>query len=156
MSELAPIKQVQTRHVERHVTRAIERRLGHPAREAVIALTREKDGTLMLHVNSGGNARAAEARLRSLGYRVEPTDYDPYAPGHCGVQLRVGPAKSPRAGWCTGSRTRPASVWIDHRALYTNPRGICSHCHRDIAILGDRCPFSAAHKAKEWLTATVW
>lgn len=46
---------------------------------------------MILHVNSGGNARAAEIELRHHGYRVQPTDYNPFAPGHYGVQLRVGP-----------------------------------------------------------------
>lgn len=132
-----PIRQVQSRHIERHAAEAIADRVGHDVADAVIGSTREKGGTVILHINSGGNARAAESRLRSLGYRVESTDYNPYAPGHYGVQLRVGPGVPLDAGWCKGGRLRPASVCLDHLDWHVNPRGICGHCGRDMQILGD-------------------
>ncbi len=87
---MSKIKQVQLRHVERHARKAIGNRLGYGAREAVITVAREERGTVMLHVNSGGNAIAAEQRLRSRGYRVE---YKPHVPGVYGVQLLVGAAQ---------------------------------------------------------------
>lgn len=137
MGDVESIRQVQSRHVERHAVEAIARRLGHYVADAVIGSTREEGGTVILHLNSGGNALAAESRLRSLGYRVEPTDYDPYAPGHYGVQLRVSPGEPLAVMWCVGSRTQPASVVLDHLAFYANPRGICSHCGRNMQILSD-------------------
>lgn len=89
---MAAIKQVRVRNVEHHARDAISRRIGYSA-GAVISVARDecRPETVVLHVNSGGNARAAELALRSRGYRVEPTDYDPFAPGNYGVQLRVGP-----------------------------------------------------------------
>lgn len=91
---VAQIKQVHTHHVERHANRTITQRLGCAPPEAVISVIRDHavTGTVILHVNSGGNALASELQLRSLGYRVEPTNYAPFTPGHYGVQLRVGPA----------------------------------------------------------------
>lgn len=88
------IKQVQSRYVEHHARRAITQRLGYRVPQAVISLTRDDAVavTVILHVTSGGNARATERHLRSLGYRVEPTNYDSFAQGRYAVQLRVGPA----------------------------------------------------------------
>lgn len=88
------IRRVETPFVRRHAARAIRERLGHPAGDAIIACFSDPDrvGTAILHVNSGGNAIAAETGLRAAGYRVEPTNYDPFAPGHYGVQIRVLPA----------------------------------------------------------------
>jgi len=54
---------------------------------------------VILHVNSGGNAYAAASELRNRGYRVEPTDYDPFGPGNYGVQLRVGLKENCRRGY---------------------------------------------------------
>lgn len=87
---MAKIKQVQLRHVERHARKAIGNRVGYAARDAVIAVVREEHGGVMLHVNSGGNAIAAEQLLRSRGYRVA---YKPHLPGVYGVQLLVGAAQ---------------------------------------------------------------
>ncbi|MFV8227380.1 hypothetical protein [Mycolicibacterium fortuitum] len=86
------IKQVHTRNVERHARSAISRRIGCTS-GAIISVARDATATntVILHVNSGGNARAAEIELRQHGYRVQPTEYNPFAPGHYGVQLRVGP-----------------------------------------------------------------
>lgn len=86
------IKQVQLRHVERHARKAIRNRLGYAARDAVIAAVREEHGTVMLHVNSGGNAIVTEQRLRSRGYRIE---YKPHTPGVYGVQLLIGASQEP-------------------------------------------------------------
>ncbi|SKS72915.1 Uncharacterised protein [Mycobacteroides abscessus subsp. bolletii] len=136
------IRQVQLWHVERHARSAINRRLGYVERNAVIGLEREHDGTVLLHVNSGGNALAAQSLLQSLGYRVEDTDYDPFAAGNYGVQLRVGPGAPPER--CAGSRALPAYVCLDI-AGYARPRGVCASCGRDIAVLGDGT--LQAHKA---------
>ncbi len=136
------IKQVQLWHVERHVRSAIARRLGYAESNAVIGLEREVGGTVLLHVNSGGNALAAQALLQSLGYSVENTDYDPFAPGHYGVQLRIGPGAPPER--CTGSRTLPAYVCLDLGG-YALRRGVCASCGRDIAVLRDGT--LQAHKA---------
>lgn len=89
------IKQVHTRNVERHARSAIARRIGCTS-GAIISVARDATATnsVILHVNSGGNARAAEVELRHHGYRVHRTDYNPFAPGHYGVQLRVAPTTS--------------------------------------------------------------
>lgn len=89
------IKQVHTRNVESHARSAIARRIGCTS-GAIISVERDVAATptVILHVNSGGNARAAEIELRNHGYRVQPTEYNPFAPGHYGVQLRVGPTAS--------------------------------------------------------------
>lgn len=136
------IKQVQLWHVERHARSAITRRLGYAEPTAVIGLEREAGGTVLLHVNSGGNALAAQALLQSLGYSVEDTDYDPFAPGHYGVQLRVGPGAPPER--CAGSRTLPVYVCLDLGG-YALRRGVCASCGRDIAVLRDGT--LQAHKA---------
>lgn len=144
------IRQVQLWHVERHARSAINRRLGYVEQNAVIGLEREAGGTVILHVNSGGNALAAKFLLQSLGYCVEDTDYDPFAAGHYGVQLRVGPGAPPER--CAGSRTLPAYVCLD-LAGYARPRGVCASCGRDIAVLGDGT--LQAHKA-DGGTATAY
>lgn len=88
---MTEIAQVHTRHVERHARRAIARRV-RDATDAIISVSRDsaRPKNVILHVNSGGNASAATSELRDRGYRVEPTDYDPFGPGNYGVQLRVG------------------------------------------------------------------
>lgn len=93
---MAAVKQVRVRNVEHHARGAISRRIGY-ATGAVISVARDepRPETVILHVNSGGNARAAELELRSRGYQVEPTDYNPFAPGNYGVQLRVSPRIQP-------------------------------------------------------------
>lgn len=137
MRTVVPVRQVQSRHVERHVAEAISQRLGHHAADAVIGLTREAGGSVILHLNSGGNACVVEARLRALGYCVEPTDYDSYGPGRYGVKLRVSPGDSSSSRWCVGSRTPPSVVRLDLPGSYANPRGICSYCGREMPVLGD-------------------
>lgn len=74
---------------------AIGQRLGRPQPDALLSVARESGGTVLVHLNSAGNALAVEAHLRSRGYRVTETDYDPYQPGNFGVQIRVS-AGSPR------------------------------------------------------------
>lgn len=93
---MAAIRRVRVCNVEHHARGAISRRIGYSA-GAVISVVRDESRpeTVILHVNSGGNARAAELELRSRGYCVEPTDYDPFAPGNYGVQLRVAPQSQP-------------------------------------------------------------
>ncbi len=86
------IKQVHARYIERHARRAIARRVGHSP-GAVIGVVRDESrpDCVILHVNSGGNAREAESELKRRGYGVEPTDYDPFKTGNYGVRLRVSP-----------------------------------------------------------------
>lgn len=87
------VRVVQRPHVERRARRAILLRLGYVASNAVISVARDPDrrGTVILHVNSVGNAFAATTALRDAGYQVEDTDYDPSRPGNYGVRLRVLP-----------------------------------------------------------------
>ncbi len=88
------IKQVQVRNVEQHARCAIARRTGCTT-SSIISVARDeaRPDDVILHVNSGGNALAAESELRSRGYGVEPTDYNPFAPGNYGVKLRVSPGQ---------------------------------------------------------------
>lgn len=96
---MTAVRQVRVHHVERHARRAITRRLGSPCASAIIAVVRDgtRPGSVILHVNSGGNALAAERELRLRGYQVDHTEYDPFTAGHYGVQLRVGPNVPPAA-----------------------------------------------------------
>ncbi|MUL61069.1 hypothetical protein B5P44_00520 [Mycobacterium sp. CBMA 213] len=86
------IKQVHARNIERHARRLIARRIGHTP-SAIIAVARDESrpDCVILHVNSGGNAREAESELKRRGYGVEPTNYDPFGTGNYGVRLRVSP-----------------------------------------------------------------
>jgi hypothetical protein len=71
---------------------AIFDRIKYHAPEAIIdvfANPADNGQSMVLHVNSGGNAIACEEALRREGFQVGRTGYDPYAPGHYGVQLRV-------------------------------------------------------------------
>lgn len=96
---MTAIRQVQVHHVERHASRAITRRLGRHYAPAIIAVVRDDihSGSVILHVNSGGNALAAARELRFRGYQVGHTEYAPFAAGHYGVQLRVSPGVPPAA-----------------------------------------------------------
>jgi hypothetical protein len=87
------ISQAQVHHIEQLARRAIARRLGYAADHAVFSVERDGEGAL-LHVNSGGNALAAQSVLGAAGYRVEDTDYDPFAPCNHGVVMRVLPTKA--------------------------------------------------------------
>lgn len=90
---MARIKQVRTRYIEHHARRAIAHRLGCAVPRAVFSVTRDNPvaGMVIVLVNSGANTRATKRHRRCVGYRVEPTHYDPFAAGPYGMQLRVGP-----------------------------------------------------------------
>lgn len=99
--ETTGIRQVRPSNVERHARRAIARRIGC-AGDAVVSVQRDeaKPGSVVLHLNSGGNALAAACELRIRGYSVEPAGYDAFAPGNYGAQLRVSPrTDSPCSVW---------------------------------------------------------
>lgn len=85
------IKQVQRRAVERRATQAITRRLRYAAPQAIRSVVRDpkRPRTVLLHVNSGGNALACAPALRAAGYSVEDLGS---APAGYGVLLRVGPS----------------------------------------------------------------
>lgn len=63
-------RRLNTAHIERHCRRAITARLGYHAPEAVRAVTRD-GGTVVVHLNSGGNALEAQSYLRQRGYAAE-------------------------------------------------------------------------------------
>lgn len=88
------VKRVYVRNVEHHARRAIAQRIGCTS-SAIISVARDESHpeSVILHVNSGGNARAAELELRWRGYSVEPMDYNPFTPGHYGVKLRICPKR---------------------------------------------------------------
>lgn len=86
---------VRVYDVRRRAERAITERLRYHAPDAIISADYDLSEAgrdfqaVILHVNSGDNAIACHDALRRAGYTVEETDYDPFAPGHYGVQLRV-------------------------------------------------------------------
>lgn len=70
--EARVIRRLDTRHLARHARKAIRERLGYPAPYALLAV--ERDGaSVVLRLNSGGNALAVESYLRQRGYS---TRYD--------------------------------------------------------------------------------
>ncbi|NGN63180.1 hypothetical protein G5C51_04560 [Streptomyces sp. A7024] len=86
------IRQVQRHHVAQHAHQAIWDRRVNP-NHAVLSVERDPDRpeAVILHVNSGGNAIACRNHFQRAGYRVEDTDYDPFADGNYGVRLRILP-----------------------------------------------------------------
>ena len=136
------ISVVQTRHVRRHAERAITRRLRYFAPRAIIGVWRDPDqpGTVILHVNSGGNAAECEVALRHAGYATEPTGYDPFAKGHYGVQLRVLPASSATATWKARQQAREG-----RRSAVTGGRRLAPHTQAVedavLAVLRDAAGF---------------
>jgi hypothetical protein len=64
---------------------AITERLGAPDPHAIISATQTRTGVL-LHINSGRNALAAEAALARAGYAVGP---EPPPPNGYGPRMRV-------------------------------------------------------------------
>ncbi|WP_293003344.1 hypothetical protein [Mycobacterium sp.] len=81
--------QVQLRHVKHHVQHAISARRCS-ATEGLISAERDPEhlAAVLVHVNSGGNAAAAETYLTRRGYLVERAA-DQQASGTYGVQLRI-------------------------------------------------------------------
>ncbi len=82
------IKQVHRGAVEHHARRAIAARLKYDHPQAVRAVVRDPDrsNTVLLDLNSGGNALAAQEALETAGYRV---DWLGPTPSGYGVRLRV-------------------------------------------------------------------
>jgi hypothetical protein len=79
------IRRLDTRHLARHARKAIRERLGYPAPDALLAV--ERDGkSVILRLNSGGNAIAVETRLRERGYLAEDAGGNP---GGYGCAVRV-------------------------------------------------------------------
>lgn len=86
------IRRLDSRHVAAHARKAIAGRLRHPAAEALRAV--ERDGaTIVLRLNSGGNALEVADYLRQRGYRAEHIGANPDGYG-CAVRvaLRAGSA----------------------------------------------------------------
>lgn len=80
--------------IRRLTTAAISERLGHDGGQYVIGVDQDaaQPGTLILHVNSGGNSLAAEPALNRHGYRCELLDSrPPSANAVAGVRIRVRP-----------------------------------------------------------------
>lgn len=100
-------RRVQVKYVRRHAARAIADRIKTDASSAIISCHPDPDrlGSVILHVNSSGNAIASETALRAAGYRVEWTGYDPFAPGHYGCQIRIIPVQVEVQPATTGQAT---------------------------------------------------
>jgi hypothetical protein len=82
------IRRLDTRHIARHARKAIRERLHYPAPDALLSV--ERDGkSVILRLNSGGNALAVEAYLRQRGYRSEAAGGNP---GGYGCAVRVAAA----------------------------------------------------------------
>lgn len=84
------IKRVDARHIKHHVEQAISRRRCSPA-EGLISVQRDPahPASVLVHVNSGGNAAAAVHALTQRGYRVERTNTEAHAGEDYGVRLHV-------------------------------------------------------------------
>jgi hypothetical protein len=101
------------RHVRNHALKAIAtRRLGVSPDYCLLGITREDDGAIIVHVNSGGNVCAVEQWLNSRGYRAEYVPFDGYG-GKVRVTLRQTAAYSP-----SGSGA-PDEVQLDRAEVMT-------------------------------------
>jgi hypothetical protein len=85
VAERTIIRRLDTRHLARHARKAIAERLHYPAPEALLAVERD-GGTVILRLNSGGNALAVEAYLRQRGYQAEDAGGNPDGYG-CAVRV---------------------------------------------------------------------
>jgi hypothetical protein len=93
-----PPRQLNVRHLERHATKAITRRLRYSAPQALRAVERDGDA-VVIRVNSGGNELAVEQWLNLRGYRAEYAGGNPDGYG-CAVRvtLRRGVSRAGQAG----------------------------------------------------------
>lgn len=82
------IRQLNTRHIERHARAAIRERLKYDAPEALLGIERNGQDVIV-RLNSGGNALAVGAWLRTRGYRAVQ---DGGNPGGYGCAVRVIPS----------------------------------------------------------------
>lgn len=85
------ITQLNTRHLARHARKAIQERLRHRAAYALRAVERD-GGSVVLRLNSGGNALAVESYLRRHGYRAEYAGGNPDGYG-CAVRVTLAGAR---------------------------------------------------------------
>ena len=70
-------------HIEHHTRRAIAARLHYPVREV------KRDGaSVIVRVNSGGDALEGQSYLRSRGYTAEDADANPDGYG-CAVRVTL-------------------------------------------------------------------
>ena len=66
------------RHLRNHALKGIAtRRLGVSPDYCLLGVTRDDDGAVVIHVNSGGNVCAVEQWLNGHGYRAEALPFDP-------------------------------------------------------------------------------
>lgn len=80
-------QRLDIRHLRNHAVRAITERLGYRAPDALRAVERDGD-TVIIRVNSGGNALAIEPYLRQRGYRAEYAGGNPDGYG-CAVRVSL-------------------------------------------------------------------
>lgn len=81
----AGVSRLDSRHIGNHAREAVARRLGSPMPEAVRAV--ERHGTsVIVRLNSGGNALAVEQYLSERGYRTEDVGGNPDGYG-CAVRV---------------------------------------------------------------------
>jgi hypothetical protein len=84
------------RHLRNHALKAIAtRRLGVSPDYCLLGITRDDDGAVIIHVNSGGNVCAVETWLNLHGYRAEFLPSDVYG-GKVRVTLRERAARTER------------------------------------------------------------
>ena len=134
----------QVADVERRTRSAIFARLGHAEPRAVISLADDpaRPGSVLLHVNSGGNALACEEALAGAGYAVDP---GAAAPGRHGVLLRATPAltfaQGVRCGGC--GETLPDQEGVARDCECIRIEVIPCHCpdaNLRSASFVDNCP----------------
>lgn len=83
-----PVTRLDTRHIAGHARHAIAERLRYRAPEALRAVERDGD-SVIVRLNSGGNALAVESYLRRRGYLAEQAGGNPDGYG-CAVRVRPG------------------------------------------------------------------
>ncbi len=71
-------QRLDIRHVRNHALKGIaRRRLGVSPDYCLLGIARAEDGSIIVHVNSGGNVCAVEQQLNLRGYRAEGLPFDP-------------------------------------------------------------------------------
>lgn len=80
-------RRLDLRHLRRHAVRAIADRLKYAAPCALLAVERDGD-SVVLRLNSGGNALAVQSWLSLRGYRAEYAGGNPDGYG-CAVRVRL-------------------------------------------------------------------
>lgn len=121
--KVRPITRLDVRHLRNHARRAIGERLRYAAPEALRAV--ERDGrSVVIRLNSGGNALAVESYLRLRGYKVKLAGSNPDGYG-CAV--RVDPPGGDASVFRCADCGHGEFLWAWAGALVEGPLGADGH-----------------------------